>query len=98
MKTSVLSVKVDEPTKQKARAVASQLGIPLSTLVNAYLRDLAATGVVHFEVAEQMTPQMERVIAQAEREIKNGELSPAFSDVDDAFAWLKAQKAESDED
>ena len=48
MKTAILNVKVDEQVKKQAQAVAGSFGIPLSTLVNAYLIELAETGQIHF--------------------------------------------------
>jgi antitoxin component of RelBE/YafQ-DinJ toxin-antitoxin module len=47
MKTAVVNFKTDDATKSKAQAVARQIGIPLSNLLNAYLSELATTGVLH---------------------------------------------------
>ena len=89
MKTAVLNVKVDENVKKRAQVVASSFGIPLSTLVNAYLMELAETGQIHFSAVEIMTPKMERLIEQAEKEIKAGETSGPFENTEDAIAYLK---------
>lgn len=88
MKTAVINVKVDEQTKKRAQAVAGTFGIPLSTLINAYLTELAETKQVHFSAVELMTPQMEKIIAQAEKEIKAGETSGPFETVEEAIAYL----------
>lgn len=89
MKTATVNFKTDEATKLKAQKVASQIGIPLSNLLNAYLYELAATGSVHFMAAEPMTEKMEKLIEQAEKEIKAGETSGPFDTIDDAIAYLK---------
>jgi len=89
MKSSVLSIKVDENVKKRAQNVAGSFGIPLSTLVNAYLVELAETRQVHFSAVEIMTPQMEKIIAQADKEIKAGETVGPFETVDEAIAYLK---------
>lgn len=78
MKTTILTVKVDEQVKRQAQAVAGSFEIPLSTLINAYLIELGKTGQIHFSVAEVMTTKMERIIEQAEKEIKAGETSGPF--------------------
>ncbi len=88
MKTAVVNFKTDSSVKQKAQAVAGKLGIPLSNLLNAYLHELAATGSVHFSVAEPMTEKMEKIIAQAEKEIAAGETSGPFETTDEMFAYL----------
>lgn len=89
MKTAVLNVKVDELVKKRAQAVASSFGIPLSTLVNAYLIELADTGQIHFSAVEVMTPKMEKVIEQAEKEIKAGDTAGPFDTSEQAIAYLK---------
>ncbi len=91
MKTAVLSIKVDEQVKKDAQAVAGAFGIPLSTLVNAYLQELATTRQVHFSAVEIMTPEIEEIVAQAEKEIAAGELSPRFETAEEAIEHLKKQ-------
>ncbi len=89
MKTAILNVKVDEQVKKQAQAVAGSFGIPLSTLVNAYLMELAATGQIHFSAVEVMTPAMERIIGQADKEIKAGDTAGPFKTTKDAVNYLK---------
>lgn len=90
MKTTVISVKTDEQTKYRAQQVAKSFGIPLSTLINAYLHELAQTGQIHFSAVEVMTPQMEKQIEIAEKEIEAGKLSPAFETADEAIEYLNS--------
>ncbi len=78
MKTAIVNFKTDEATKKKAQAVSKKLGIPLSNLLNAYLCELAATGSVHFAIAEPMTEKMEKLIEEAEKDIAEGNVSEAF--------------------
>ena len=89
MKTAILNVKVDEQVKKRAQAVASSFGIPLSTLVNAYLMELAETGQIHFSAVETMTPQMEEIIASAEKEIQASETVGPFETAEKAINYLK---------
>ena len=89
MKTATVNFKTDLHTKEKAQSVALRLGIPLSNLLNAYLYELAATGSVHFTVAEPMTEKMEKAIAIAEKEIEAGEISGPYETIDELLAHLK---------
>ncbi len=89
MKTAILNVKVDEQVKKQAQAVAGAFGIPLSTLVNAYLIELGQTGQIHFSAVEVMTPQMEKIIEQADKEIKAGETVGPFETTEEAIDYLK---------
>ena len=89
MKTAILNVKVDEQIKKRAQAVAGSFGIPLSTLVNAYLMELAETRQIHFSAVEIMTPQMEKIIEKAQKEIAVGETVGPFSTAEEAIDYLK---------
>jgi addiction module RelB/DinJ family antitoxin len=89
MKSAVLNVKVDEKVKKRAQAVAGSFGIPLSTLVNAYLIELAETGQVHFGTIEVMTPKMEMVVEQAQKEIDMGDTVGPFDTAEEAVNYLK---------
>lgn len=87
---TTISIKTDKAVKQAATATAKRIGIPLSTLINAYLREFAATGRVEFTAAEQMTPQMERIIKQAETEIAHGDTLGPFDSVDELMSALRS--------
>jgi len=88
MKTATVNFKTDDATKTKAQAVAKQIGIPLSNLLNAYLYELANTGSVHFTASEPMTEKMEALIEEAEKEIAAGEVSGPFENLEDMFEHL----------
>jgi len=98
MSTTTMSFKIDKALKSKAQATAKTIGIPLSTLINAYLNDMVATGRVEFTASEAMTPQMERIIRQVEGEIARGETSGPFDTIEEATDYLRSLKPEDFED
>ena len=85
--TTTLSLKTRKQVKQLAQMRAKQLGIPLGTLVNAFLRDLGQTGEVHFTIAEPITPKMEKIIQEMRAEIAASDTYGPF-DIDEAEAFL----------
>ena len=88
MKTSVINIKTDEETKKKAQEMAKELGLTLSAIINAYLKQAVKSGEVHFSTY-RMTPYLEKRIEQVEKDIKAGRnLSPGFESADEAIAWL----------
>lgn len=89
MKTAILNVKVDDQVKKRAQAVTGSFGIPLSTLVNAYLIELAETGQIHFSAIEVMTPKMEKIIKETKKEIDAGKTVGPFSTTAGAINYLK---------
>jgi len=85
--TTILSLKTKKQVKELAQMRAKQLGIPLGTLVNAFLRNLGQTGEVHFTVSEPITPQMAKIIDEMRTDIANGDTYGPF-DISEAEAFL----------
>lgn len=86
---TVISVKIDKDVKASAQEVANSAGLTLSTLVNAYLRQVAATRRIELYAPEQMTPKLEKLIEEVEAELKGGKASKEFDSVDEFLADLK---------
>jgi DNA-damage-inducible protein J len=88
MKT-VISVKLDTDVKASAQEVAQSAGLTLSSLVNSYLRQVAATRRIELYAPEQMTPNLEGLIAEVEAELQAGKVSKKFTNAEDFLADLK---------
>ena len=90
MKT-VLNVKTDSLIKEKAQSLAKHLGIPLSTVVNAYLKEFVTTGTFSVQREPELTPAVKEELALAVREAAEGmSVSPIFKDSKEAVAWLNS--------
>lgn len=77
--------------KQKAQKVAGQLGFSLSSLINAYIKQLVKTRRVDFRLDEEPTPYLLKAMKRAEKNLKKGNTSPTFDNIEDNLAWLKKQ-------
>lgn len=77
--TTTMSLKTKKSVKQLAELRAKQLGIPLGTLVNAFLRNLGQTGEVHFSVGEPITDQMAGLLRQMRQEVSQGQVDGPFT-------------------
>ena len=86
---TVISVRLDSDVKTSVQEVAKSAGLTLSTLVNAYLRQVAATRRIELYAPEPMTPKLQKLIAEVEAELSSGEASKEFVSVDDFLADLK---------
>ena len=86
---TVISVKIDKDVKAAAAEVAHSAGLTLSSLVNAYLRQVVATRRIELFAPERMTPKLEGLIADIERELEKGRVSQKFADADSFLAALK---------
>jgi len=91
MKT-IINIKADIDVKKKAQQTAAALGLPLSTLINAYLKQLIQTGEAHFSLSPAMTPALEALISQAERDMAvHKNISPAFTSGAEMDKYLDAK-------
>ena len=95
MKTEIINIKTDPLTKKKAHRLASNLGFSLSTLINAYLKQLIKDETVHFSnrPAEVPSKWLEKSLAYAATDEKEGYVSPTFDNVEDSVKWLLDPKA-----
>ena len=93
MNTAVVNVKVDPKVKKEAHKVAGELGLSLSGLINAYLKQVIRTKTVHFSALnEEPGEYLRAVLAESSRDKRKGRVSPGFRRADDAVAWLKNPK------
>lgn len=89
MNSSVINVKTSPETKEKAKEVADELGFSLSSLVNAYLKQLIKTKSVSFSVSDELpTENLLTMLKESKEDIRKGRVSPQFDNTDKAIAWL----------
>jgi len=88
MKTT-MHIKVDKEIKEKSAKIAQRLGLSLSTVVNASLRNFVKTETFSVSTAEEMTPYMESWLAEIEEDKKTGKnISGPFYSIDELKAHL----------
>ena len=88
MKT-VINIKTDKEIKQNAQKVAEELGLSLSTVINAYLRQFVRNKEIHLSTAPHMSPELERYLGKVEKDIATGKnLSESFSSGEEMDRWL----------
>ncbi|MFA6554373.1 MAG: type II toxin-antitoxin system RelB/DinJ family antitoxin [Candidatus Paceibacterota bacterium] len=88
MKT-VINIKADKEVKEEAVKIAGLMGLPLSTVVNAFLKKFIADQSVTFNVPSKPSKNLQKIIKQSEKDLKNGKnLSPLFTDMDKMDRYL----------
>ncbi|MCA9361413.1 type II toxin-antitoxin system RelB/DinJ family antitoxin [Candidatus Kaiserbacteria bacterium] len=85
---TVISVKTDKATKEAANEVAKSMGLNLSVLINAYLKQVIDMRRVEFYAPEQMTPKLEKSLLKVRKEMGSSKRK-SFSNVEDLLADLK---------
>ncbi|MHB8362733.1 MAG: type II toxin-antitoxin system RelB/DinJ family antitoxin [Patescibacteria group bacterium] len=88
MNTAVINIKTKPEIKIKAQEVASELGFSISSILNAYLKQLINTRTIYFTSSEEPSEYLINAIKTVRKEIKNNELSPTFKNSKEAIKWL----------
>lgn len=74
-KTVTMNLRVNPTVKQQAESVLKQLGIPMATAIDMYLRQISMQGGIPFSVTVPKAPA--RINAD---EMSNGELHAAIAE------------------
>lgn len=91
MKT-VINIKADKEVKDQAFKVAAEMGLPLSTIVNAFLKQFIREQRVTFEVPLVPNKKTAAILRQAVKDIKAGKnMSPSFHTAEEAIKWLDSK-------
>lgn len=89
MKTQV-NLKIDRIVKKQAQKRASDLGLSLSSVVNATLKQFARTGELNLSTNPRITPYLEELVIEARREYLEGKTSGPFKNGKDLIKHLKS--------
>lgn len=90
MNSAQLNIKIDPETKRRVQKVADRMGLSLSQMIKAYLRDVIRHESFNISLEkEEPSEYLIRCIKEAERDKEKGRLSPAFDNAEDAIKWLE---------
>lgn len=91
MSKTTINIKADKDIKEKAQKTAKDLGLPLSTIINAYLHQFVRSKEVYFNIEGELKPEVKKRLNKLEEEARAGKnLSPKFDNVDDAIKYLNS--------
>ncbi len=91
MNYAIVATKIDPQTKKLAMETAHGLGLPLSVVIKAFLKQFIRTKSITFNTSEEPSTYLKNAIAQAEKNLSKGSYSPTFKTGADAVAWLEKQ-------
>jgi len=77
---TVINIKTEKEIKKDAQRIAKNLGLSLSAVVNAYLKQFVRNKEVHFSITPKMSLELEDLLGRIEFDIqRNRNISRAFS-------------------
>lgn len=91
MNTAVIITKTDPEVKRKVQAVAKELGMSVSALINAYLKQVIRERKVAFSLDEEPSDYLLNAMKEAKENVKTGNHSPTFTTSEEAISWLEKQ-------
>lgn len=90
MNTSILNIKTDPETKEQLKAFAAQVGLPVSALLNAQIKQMLRNGKVEFSTSPEPTPYLEAIIKEAEADYKVGKNIVATESDEETLNFLRS--------
>ena len=85
----LINIKADKEVKEGAQELARELGLPLSIVVNAYLKDFIRNRGINISVVPRMSRQLETILGDVERDlVVSKNVSRGFSSAKDAGRYL----------
>lgn len=91
MKT-VINIKTDKKVKDEAKKIVEEMGLSLSAVINAQLKQLVREQEMRFSLAPKMTSYLEEIAREAREDYrKKINISPAFQSAADAVKHLRAK-------
>ncbi len=88
---AIITLKTDKEVKKTAQKLAEDLGLTLSAIVNASLRQFIRDQGVRFSKTYVMTPELEKTIERAEKDRNAGKnISKVFNSAEELIASLNS--------
>lgn len=83
-KTTTLNLRVNPDVKRRAEEVLSQLGIPMSTAIDIYLKQISLTGGIPFSVTLPNAPVSVNADLMTTDEI-HAKLKEGYNDIEKGY-------------
>lgn len=88
---TILNVKLNKSLKQDAQELADELGVPLSTIVVANLKEFVRSRSITVSALPRLKPEIEKELGQAIADYKQGKnISPVLRNGKEVSDFLKS--------
>jgi len=91
MSTATINVRIDQKTKREITDFADQLGMPVSVLIVATIKQMLRTGHVEFGVDPEPNENLKKAIREAEEDELAGRVT-YVNTTDEAMEHLDSLK------
>jgi antitoxin component of RelBE/YafQ-DinJ toxin-antitoxin module len=88
MTKTILNIKTDPETKEQLQRFAAELGVPVSAIMNAQIKQMLRDRKIILSTELEPTPYLEKIMRQVEADlVANKNMTPAM-DIKEAIAYL----------
>lgn len=88
---TVMNIKLSKSLKQSAQALADEIGVPLSTVVIANLKEFVRNRSLNISALPRLRPEIEKELGEAIADYNEGKnISETFADNESLTKHLKS--------
>ena len=87
---TLLTIKTDKAIKNSAQEVALEIGVPLSTVINAFLKQFVRDKEVSFSASYKPSAYLRKVIEEGDKELAEGKVK-SYKNVKDFIKALNSR-------
>jgi antitoxin component of RelBE/YafQ-DinJ toxin-antitoxin module len=90
MTKTILNIKTDPSTKQQIQEFAAELGVPVSVIMNAQIKQMLRDRKIILSTELEPTPYLEKIMEQVEEDLKTGRNITRTSSKKEALSHLRS--------
>jgi antitoxin component of RelBE/YafQ-DinJ toxin-antitoxin module len=90
MTKTILNIKTDPGTKQQIQEFAAELGVPVSVIINAQIKQMLRDRKIVLSTELEPTPYLVKIMEQVEEDLKANKNMTKAMNGKEAVAYLKS--------
>jgi antitoxin component of RelBE/YafQ-DinJ toxin-antitoxin module len=90
MTKTILNIKTDPQTKQQIQEFAAELGIPVSVIMNAQIKQMLRDRKIILSTELEPTPYLEKIMKEVEEDLINNRNITHTNSKEEALAHLRS--------
>lgn len=88
MSKTIINIKTDAKTKRELKQFAAELGMPMTAIINAQIKQMLRSRTVILTTDLKPTPYLEKIIKEAEADYAAGRNITRTNSIEEALAHL----------
>ncbi len=90
MTKTILNIKTEPSTKKQIQEFASELGVPVSVIINAQIKQMLRDRRVILSTELEPTPYLVKIMEQVEKDLRTDKNITKAMDIKEAIAYLNS--------